>query len=380
MRSLLLLFFALFSILANAQLLIKNTSVIDVENKKILAGQDVLIENGIISAIGKKLNASSAVNTIDGTGKYLMPGLIDAHIHFFQTGSIYTRPDAIDLRKYKSYEDEIKWAHQHMENFMRRYLRMGVTSVIDVGSSVNFLKQRDSFRNKTYAPSVYMTGPLLTTFEPPIYKGLGDDSPFYLMKSVEDAKTYVQKQLPYKPDFIKIWYIVQGRNTDSAARSNLPKVKSVIEEAHKNNLRVAVHATEEITARLAVEAGADFLVHGREDKIVDDSFVQLLKNRKTVMSPTMVVAGNYYKVFGQMYKVTEEDFHYAHPAPLNSVIDLKALPDTQLTGRYKTAVRGNISRLHTDDSIRRINLKKLSDGGVILATGTDAGNIGTQHA
>ncbi|HEY0730899.1 MAG TPA: amidohydrolase family protein, partial [Chitinophagaceae bacterium] len=289
-------------------------------------------------------------------------------------------PDAIDLRKYKSYEEEIKWAHQHMENFMRRYLRMGVTSVIDVGSSVNFLKQRDSFRNKTYAPSVYMTGPLLTTFEPPIYKGLGDDSPFYLMKSVEDAKTYVQKQLPYKPDFIKIWYIVQGRNTDSAARSNLPMVKAVIEEAHKNNLRVAVHATEEITARLAVEAGADFLVHGIEDKIVDDSFVQLLKNRKTVMSPTMVVAGNYYKVFGQLYKVTEEDFHYAHPAPLNSVIDLKAIPDTQLTGRYKNFIRANMARSNTEDSIRMVNLKKLSDGGVILATGTDAGNIGTQHA
>lgn len=380
MRSLLLLFYTLFSILADAQLLIKNTSIIDVENKKILTGQDVLIENGSISAIGKKLNTSGVINIIDGTGKYLMPGLIDAHIHFFQSGSIYTRPDAIDLRKYKPYEEEIKWVHQHMENFMRRYLSMGVTSVIDVGSTVSFLKQRDSFRNKTYAPAVYMTGPLLTTFEPPIYKGLGDDSPFYLMTSVDDAKTYVQKQLPYKPDFIKIWYIVQGRNMDSSARSNLPMVKAVIEEANKNNLRVAVHATEEITARLSVEAGADFLVHGISDKVVDDSFVQLLKSRKTVMSPTMVVPGNYYKVFGQMYKITEEDFHYAHPAPLNSVVDLKALPDTQLTGRYKNFIRNNLSRFDTEDSIRMVNLKKLSDGGVTIATGTDAGNIGTQHA
>jgi hypothetical protein len=225
-----------------------------------------------------------------------------------------------------------------------------------------------------------LLGPLLTTWEPQQFKGLKDDEPFYEMKTVEDAKAYVQKQLPYKPDFIKIWYIVMGRNTDSAARKHLPLVQAVIDESHKNGLRVAVHATERITAQLAVEAGADFLVHGIEDEPVDAAFVELLKDKKVVLSPTLVVAGNYMSTFGQEYQMKPHDFKYAHPTPLNSIIDLKGVLDSNLSKRYKTYIQANRASAKTTDSILQTNLKKLIDGGVIIATGTDAGNIGTQHA
>ena len=379
MRHFIFLFLVVVSVAGHAQLLVRNTTVVDVENKKLLPNQDVLVENGIITAIGKKLKAGSAIQIIDGSGKYLMPGLVDAHVHFFQSGSIYTRPDAIDLRKYKPFEEEISWVHNNMESFLRRYTMAGITSVVDVGSTINFLKQRDSFRTKEYAPSVYMTGPLLTTWEPEVFQKLGDDEPFYLMKSVEDARRYVQKQLPYKPDFIKVWYILLGQNKDSAARAHLPMVQAVIDEAHKNNLRVAVHATEQITARLAVEAGADFLVHNVEDEPIGSSFVQLLKNKKTVLSPTMVVAGNYNKAFAQSYQPTAEDFRYAHPSPLTAVLDLKGVEDSALTKVYKAYALGNEESAKKEDALRMANLKKLLDGGVIIATGTDAGNIGTQH-
>ncbi|HEX8315720.1 MAG TPA: amidohydrolase family protein, partial [Flavisolibacter sp.] len=379
MRQLLLFLLLLFRLLpVDAQVLIRNTTIVDVENKKLLPAQDVLIENGVISATGKALKASSP-QIIDGSGKYLMPGLVDAHIHFFQSGGIYTRPDAIDLRRYKPYEEEIRWVHDNMESFLRRYTAAGVTSVIDVGATINFLKQRDSFRTKAYAPSVYMTGPLLTTWEPEVFQKLGDDEPFYLMKTVDDARRYVQQQLPYKPDFIKVWYILSGTNKDSAARSHLPLVQAVIDEAHKNNLRVAVHATEQITARLAVEAGADYLVHGVEDEPVDASFIQLLKTKKTVLSPTLVVAGNYNKIFGQNYKPTAEDFRYAHPTPLNSSFDLQAVKDTALTNAYRGYVQRTAGSAKKEDSLRMANLKKLAGAGVLIATGTDAGNIGTQH-
>lgn len=378
MRFLFLLSSLFFLLQAQSQLLIKNTTVVDVENKKLLAGHDVLVENGLITAVGKRLATGSSAQVIDGSGKYLLPGLVDAHIHFFQSGGIYTRPDAIDLRKHKPYEEEIKWVHNQMENFLRRYAAAGITSVIDVGSTVNFLTQRDSFRNKSYAPSVYMTGPLLTTWQPEQLQKLNDDEPFYLMKSVDDARRYVQKQLPYKPDFIKVWYIVLGRNKDSAARAHLPMVQAAIDEAHKANLRVAVHATEQITAKLAVQAGADYLVHGVEDEPVDDSFVQLLKEKKTVLSPTLVVAGNYFKTFAQTYQPTADDFRYAHPTPLNSVLDLKTV-DTTLTRAYKQWTARNGETARSEDQLRMANLKKLADGGVLIATGTDAGNIGTQH-
>jgi imidazolonepropionase-like amidohydrolase len=378
MRFLFLLSALFFLLQAQSQLLIKNTTVVDVENKKLLAGYDVLVENGLITAVGKRLATGSSAQVIDGSGKYLLPGLVDAHIHFFQSGGIYTRPDAIDLRKHKPYEEEIKWVHNQMENFLRRYAAAGITSVIDVGSTVNFLTQRDSFRNKSYAPSVYMTGPLLTTWQPEQLQKLNGNEPFYLMKSVDDARHYVQKQLPYKPDFIKVWYIVLGRNKDSVAKAHLPMVQAAIDEAHKANLRVAVHATEQITAKLAVQAGADYLVHGVEDEPVDDSFVQLLKEKKTVLSPTLVVAGNYFKTFAQTYQPTADDFRYAHPTPLNSVLDLKTV-DTTLTRAYKQWTARNEETARSEDQLRMANLKKLADGGVLIATGTDAGNIGTQH-
>lgn len=374
-------FFFLFSFLfsaVHAQLLIRNVTVIDVENKKLLTPQDVFVVDGRIEAIGKNLK-QSATQTIDGTGKWLMPGLVDAHVHFFQSGGLYARPDAIDLRKYRPYDKEIDWAHRNMESFLRRYTSAGITSVIDVGATLNFLRQRDTFHSKSFAPEVYMTGPLLTTWEPNAFKNLGDDEPFYLMKTVEEAKAYVQKQLPLKPDFIKIWYIVPGSNTDSSARASLPLVQAVIEEAHRNGLRVAVHATERITATLSVQAGADYLVHGVEDQPVDASFIQLLKSKGTVLSPTLVVAGNYNRALGQTYIPTQEDMRYAHPTPLNSMFDMSGLKDTVLAMRYKTAMQRSAGALKTDDSIRYTNLKMLADAGVIIATGTDAGNIGTQH-
>ena len=371
---------SLFIVISHSQLLIRNTTVVDVENKKLLERHSVQVDKGFITAVGKNITPQAGSQIINGEGKFLLPGFIDSHVHFFQSGGMYARPDVIDLRKYKPYNEEIEWVHRNMENFLRKYMYAGITTVIDVGSTINFLKQRDTFQTKVYAPDVYMTGPLLTTWYPPVYNGLKDDDPFYEMKTVDDAKKYVQQQLPYKPDFIKIWYIVEGSDKDSAARSSLPMVKAVIDEAHKNNLRVAVHATERITAQLSVEAGADFLVHGIDDEPVDAAFVQLLKKNKVVLAPTLIVGDDYLTAFGQQYQLSAHDFHYAHPTPLNSIIDFKHLPDTALRNRILANISSYKSSAKRTDSLLRLNLKRLVDGGVTIATGTDAGNIGTQHA
>ena len=171
-----------------AQLLITNTTVVDVENKKLLPSRDVWIQNGIITAVGQRIKAPAGTQVIDGSGKYLIPGLVDSHVHFFQSGGIYTRPDQVDLRKFKPYAEEIAWTHQNMENILRRYARAGITTVVDPGSTINFLLQRNTFRLKYYAPTVYMTGPLLVPIEISAYEGLGNDGPFYVMKTEGDAR------------------------------------------------------------------------------------------------------------------------------------------------------------------------------------------------
>lgn len=365
-----------------AQLLVRNVTVVDTEAKKLLRAQNVVVVDGRIAAIGSNVRYKLPPGTpvVDGTGKFLMPGLVDAHVHFFQSGGVYTRPDAVDLRKYKPYPQEIEWTHRHMEDFLRRYTSAGITTVIDVGSTLNFLRQRDTVRGKSFAPAVYMTGPLLTTWEPPAFKGLGGDGPFFEMTTPEQARQYVQQQLPYKPDFIKIWYIVRGPNYDSSARATLPLVQAVIDEAKRNGLRVAVHATQQVSARLAVEAGAHFLVHNVEDREVDNDFMQLLKEKGVVLNPTLVVGHNYGRVFTGNYRITEEDWELAHPTPLGSAIDFTHLPDTAITGRYRRLTPQVLARSRRNDSLLAINARKMLEAGVTIATGTDAGNIGTQHA
>ena len=365
----------------HAQTYIAHVNLVDVINLKIESDETVEIVNGKILNVGKSssIHIPEKATIIDGTGKYLIPGFVDAHVHFFQNGGLYTRPDAIDLKKYKPYDKEIEWTHAHMEDFLRRYIAAGITTVIDPGSTINFLIQRDTFKNKVYAPDIFMTGPLLTTYEPDAYKGLGHEEPFFFMQTEDDARKHVDEELQYNPDFIKIWYIT-GNNVDSSARASSHLVKAVIDEAHKHNLKVAVHATEKITAQLAVENGADYLVHSVDDTTLDDQFVQLLKQHHVVLCPTLIVADGYIKTFAQQYQPTETDKALANPVTMKSISELKDIPDTAFVHRVKQRAEKNLGRYAMADSVMAVNLMKLVNAGVTIATGTDAGNIGTQHA
>ncbi|MNQ42140.1 Melamine deaminase [compost metagenome] len=377
-------FLVLFSPLF-AQTYITNVTIADVEKQKLVPNQTVIITNDLISKIQSgKIKIPTNAIVIDGKGKYLLPGLTDAHVHFFQNGGLYARPDVINLSSEFPYEKEMKLAHETMEDKLRRYLQNGITNVIDVGASYSYLKQRESFKNKDFAPSIYMTGPLLTTYEPKAYENLKDEEPFSLVKNVDDGIKMVQEQLPHHPDFIKIWYIAgaDGLETEASARKNLPIIKAIIEEAHKNNLKVAVHATERITAQLAVENGCDYLVHSVEDEIIKDDFVQLLKKNKTILCPTLVVYNGYENTFGQKLQMSNHELQAADPFQLGSLLDLKHLSDTLLVNKYKRRIDSEkeIARINKVNAITSENLKKLSDAGVLIATGTDAGNIGTLHA
>ncbi|TPV32783.1 amidohydrolase family protein [Paucihalobacter ruber] len=367
-----------------AQTYITNTTIVDVENQKLIPNQTVTITDDLISNIqsNKKVKLPENAIIVDGTGKYLIPGLTDAHIHFFQNGGLYTRPDVIDLRDYSSYETEIELAKKDMEQKLLRYLKQGITNVIDVGANFNFLEQRNYIVKEDGLPSVFMTGPLLTTYQPKVYENLGNDKPFILTTTIEDGINGVRQQLPYKTDFIKIWYIAgaDGLSVEASARKNLPIVKAIIDEAHKNNLKVAVHATQRITAQLAVENGADFLVHHIDDEILNDDFVKLMKKNKTIMIPTLIVSSGYNNTFAQTLSFSAHELQHADPYQLGSLLDLKHLSDTTLVNNYKNRSIAQSARNKTSDSIAMANTKILADAGVLLATGTDAGNIGTLHA
>ncbi len=81
---LILAFFSMFSTMVNAQekgdLLIKNGTVLTITNG-VMDQTDILIKNGVIKKIGQNLDAPTGIKVVDAFGKYVMPGIVDAHSH-----------------------------------------------------------------------------------------------------------------------------------------------------------------------------------------------------------------------------------------------------------------------------------------------------------
>jgi imidazolonepropionase-like amidohydrolase len=378
----LLPFVALLSLTAYTQtklpapVVISQVNVINVVTGKAETNQTIVIENDRITAVGpsKKIKAPANATMIDGTGKYLMPGMTDAHIHFFQSGGLYTRPDGINLNRVYPYEKDQQWIKDNLYGLMRRYLACGITTVIDVGGPMSNYTIRDSVNARITAPHVLVTGPLISTYQP---SNLDQkDPPIIKVNTEAEARELVRKQLPLKPDFIKIWYIVLP---GQKAEATLPIVKATIEESHANGVKVAVHATEYETAKLAVTAGADILVHSIDDKVLDQEMLQLLKSKQTVYIPTLLVAQGYNRTFTQQFNFTAHDFKYADPFMLGTLMDLQHIEKDKLPFDYKK-IRTRLLIPDRPDSIMIVNIRLAQEAGVLIVAGTDAGNIGTQHA
>lgn len=118
---------------------ITHVNVVNVITQKIDVDQTVVIDHDRITAVGATKNIKLPANAliIDGTGKYAMPGMTDAHIHFFQSGGLYTRPDAMNLNSVYSYEKDQQWVKDNQVDLMARYLACGITTVIDVGGPMS---------------------------------------------------------------------------------------------------------------------------------------------------------------------------------------------------------------------------------------------------
>ena len=193
-----------YSTLFSQSVLIEDVNLIDVETGKLKKQQNILIEGEVITKItSKKISSKENTQIINGTEKYIIPGMIDTHIHFFQTGNIYTRPDAADLTNIVPYEDEIQFAKEIIPDNFKRYLRLGITSLMDVGGPFFNFKVRDSIAKNNVSPNVYLTGPLFSPYQPKAFSTL-EDIPIEKITTKEEATALFNKMLPYKPDFIKI--------------------------------------------------------------------------------------------------------------------------------------------------------------------------------
>ena len=352
-------------------------TVINPADGKVLPNTTVVIDGDKIErvAMGKQ-DAASLGKQIDCTGKFILPGYIDTHVHFFQSGDLFTRPDGTDLNSVRPYKDEVAWVKSHVNDVFARYLRSGITSVVDVGGPFWNFEVRKTANATAKAPRVAVAGPLISSVSREKLD-LGDP-PIVKIDTPDQAREFVRKLAEQKPDLVKIWYIV---DKDHPVESFRPIVRATIEESHAHKIRVAVHATELETARAAVEEGADVLVHSVTDNPVDDAFVKLLKDRHTILCPTLVVFERYGRTFSHQLNLTPEETAWGNPEVIAS-LDVTKIPQDKLPERIKNALAKpdeTLDRIKKTYEVALPNLKKLENAGVTIAAGTDAGNIGTIH-
>jgi imidazolonepropionase-like amidohydrolase len=352
-------------------------TVIDPADGKVLPNATVVIDGDKIErvALGKQ-DAASLGKQIECVGKFILPGYIDTHIHFFQSGDLFTRPDGTDLNSVRPYKDEVAWVKSHVNDVFARYLRSGITSVVDVGGPFWNFEVRKTANQTQIAPRVAVAGPLISSVSREKLD-LGDP-PIVKIDTPDQARDFVRKLAEQKPDLVKIWYIV---DKDHPVESFRPIVRATIQESHAHKIRVAVHATELETARAAVEEGADVLVHSVTDKPIDDAFVKLLKDRRTILCPTLVVFERYGRTFSHQLNLTPEEQKWGNPEVIAS-LDVTKIPQDKLPQRIKDALAKPdeaLGRIKKTYEVALPNLKTLEDAGVTIAAGTDAGNIGTIH-
>jgi imidazolonepropionase-like amidohydrolase len=352
-------------------------TVINPADGKVLPNATIVINGGKIESVAMgKQDAGTLGKQIGCAGKFILPGYIDTHVHFFQSADLFTRPDGSDLNSVRPYKDEVAWIKSHLDDAFTRYIRCGITSVVDVGGPMWNFEVRKRANATPKAPRVAVAGPLISSVSREKLD-LGDP-PIVKIDTPDKAREFVRKLAEQKPDLVKIWHIV---DKDHPVDSFRPIAHATIEESHAHKIRVAVHATELETARAAVEEGADVLVHSVIDKPVDEAFVKLLKDRHVILCPTLVVFERYGRTFSHQLNLTPEERAWGNPEVIAS-LDVTKIPQDKLPQRIKDALtdpKAALDRINKTYEVALPNLKKLEDAEVTIAAGTDAGNIGTIH-
>lgn len=336
------------------------------------------VRNAVVVTRGARIvcagpRASCAVprgaRVIDVRGAFVAPGLIDAHVHYSQTGWVDGRPDALDLRDEMPYETTIGMLRREPERFHRAWLCSGVTSVFDVGGFPWTFDLARSTVEATDAPRVVAAGPLLTTIDH--WLNLTTMRQFVFLRSDSVVRSTVRAQAATGAQAIKVWYI----NLPDSVRARMkPLLELTGEEAKRVGLPLIVHATELHTAKEALRAGASVLVHSVERDTIDAEFIALAKRNGTILIPTLTVREGYGDVFLGRSPAARYPLSCVDPATRAKL--QRVIPEARRQRQIAVARSGSWDRQR---AVMDGNLRRLRAAGIPVATGTDAGNPGTAH-
>ena len=229
------------------------------DGERTLAKATVVVREGLIEAVGPDIAVPADAERVDGAGRTLLPGLIDAHTHAFG-------------------------------NALERALQFGVTTELDM-----FTDHRLAARLRTEqagpggAPGradLRSAGTLVT-----VAGGHGTEYAVRVptLAGAADAAAFVDARLAEGSDYIKAVYddgTVYGLKFPTLDRETLA---AVIAAAHARQKLAVVHVGQYAAARTAIEAGADGLAHVFADRDADADFATLVARRGAFVVPTLTV-------------------------------------------------------------------------------------------
>ena len=304
---------------------------------------------------------------IDGRGKYLIPGLMDIHIHL--AGMVPgTNPDG-------SHKVDRTAAMQALSGF----LYAGVTTVLDVGNyAENTLPLRAEERaGRILSPHLLATGNLVT------YPGSHGDSMGVTITSWPEGRATLQAQFDAQhPDVQKITYDDEGWGSRPLIPI-LPRdlLQHIAEFYNDHGVRTTVHISNEARAREAIYSGVDTLAHTPAQGPVTDAFVKMMAAKQTPTASTMTIGENYARVHDHPEYLDQP--LYAATMTAAARADLKRIAaeggETALKNSAPLFRRGWRLYWQTQTPILQDNLRRIDAAGGVVAAGTDSSSGAATH-
>lgn len=346
--------------------IITHVAVFNGRDSTILENRDVVIKDGIILKIASGLDVSKfpEADVIDGKGKTLMPGLIDAHVHLTGSGAVPWSNVKADI-----------------EYNLTAYLYAGITTVYDlggIGKRLNKISKKVA-DDKFVGPSIYHTHiPISVKGSHPI--PLTETMLFWPLKSMvnaisptidapEDAPKIIKKYLKNDVDYVKI---ICDQIPPGSPEMTFEQMKALIDAAHSSNKKVFVHIGSPQNAVDAVNAGADVLAHGVWRG-------QLTPEQADIIAQSGIPVIYTAAGFENVSHIHKGEFE---PSSLDSVlIPTKVLdPVTGENGRdvhHQEVMNAFFENVSENEVFWKENFKLLKTRGVQILVGTDSNLPGT---
>lgn len=252
---------------------IVGATLIDGTGGKPIPDSVVLVEGSKISAAGRRgeVEIPTDAEVIDAAGRFLLPGLVDLHVHIFHRGFVPLAAKG----------DEMAYASVVAANNLRSALQAGITTMRSVSDFRHLdLAMRTAVeRGILLGPRLFVAGTGLC-----ITGGHGSGMPG-VMHEVDgpgEIRKAIRTEVKAGVDLIKM---LSSHRTDRPEFS-LEEIEAGVDEAHRLGRRLAIHAANLVGTRMAAEAGVDTIEHG---SFVDEETAELMAEKGIFLVPTLWV-------------------------------------------------------------------------------------------